>query len=1642
MRRTIADIVPVVLITMVLIFPSLLVTGNDVPAAPGSPDITRSPYVASDSIRINSNSELRTMASQNGWEGSGAPGDPFIIEDLIIEHPTGRDCLYIGNTTDHVIVRNSTFRNVTQVDKGSYTGASGVFLNNVDNVNLSGNDCSFNKDMGIKVAYSQNLTMERNNCSGNGIDGIYVFHSEKVDLNRNNCSRNSEKGINLFTPDNPFEIHTNVIGNVLSENFIGIKTIDILTMVHNNTVVGNDYGIYLSSAERSRVWGNELTNNSLSISDYYGSGNLIFNNTMDRCRNLGIEVDRSEASRVEGNRIIDGGYGIKCFESSVKILTNIFQDQRNFGLSLERCRSTLVRNNTILNVRNNGMELSTTPGVVIDGNTLWYCGIKVGRDPIEIVTSLKVASNNTVNGLPLKVLINRTDMELMEDLGQIVLLNCTNMKIGPQNLINCSFGVTVMHSSNVTISGLNSSENYIGALFYLSDEVRITDSIFMYNKVSAFTVENGKDLTVQDSELRDNVDGIYISGVKNLSIHGLVVFRGGFSGITVYGSNGVSIRDNHISACTNYGINLGSTNGNVIVKNNTFVDIGFYGIYLNCHGTRMINNTFTNCFIGIALYYCQYTQISDSNMTNCGIMIVGGGSVQNWILNEIDDTNMVNGKPVIFIKNQSGGSPRPAGQVIVANSSFVQVAGQDLQNCSIGVQIGHCRSMAVFDNNIKTIQAINIQYSTDVVVWRNTIRSDVQGIYLSQCTGTVIAENDIKGGTSGGITSGYSYGTIIEENIIYEGYYSINGYFYQSTLKSNVIVGGVFGIQFDGAYSVITSNRCTDMNNTGIMVSGTYNNISMNICTGSIVGIHGSNVRDTIFENNSCRYNNIGIRVYSGYTSAGSVTIRQNTVTGNDIGIHVYGETAFRIEKNYIDRNSDSGIFMDKIRGSTMYDNVLIRNGLWIEGVEDQWKGHKIPENNTVNGFPIKYLSGKNNQVITDRHDQIILAGCANIEINGHMLTNSTSGILTAFSENLTIRGTSFYGMTGYGLYSHASRNIHLDTCNFLDNSNGLYAYKSKNLNISNSLLRGNLESAVYLENCEGFGLYNDSIENNGLGAHLELSDAIDLSRSEFAGNSIGVNIDRAFTTTMTFCSIKQNGIGVNISGGSENNRFHHNDFVDNRIENAIDSGQKNQFDDNIGEGNHWSDYRDKFPSAVSNGKVWSIPYSIYDENGTLNSLDRYPLVGKVFHIDIHPPEIIDLTPDVAYAGENLTFHVELLDYSGIMECRVEYNIGYGADPIISKLSRVSDVGWKHTIYIPDAILPLIYRIDATDNLFYRNVTLHRNVTIMDREYPLVPFDTSDQNATTGDPFVFRARSDDNIEVVLLEVEYWFGDGESRYMIIAESKEGELEITIPWNSTDRLHYILSAEDSSGNRMSTQVRTVNVVDNDPPTAEAGNDMMTNEGDMAFFNGEESTDNVGIVSYTWTLPYLGGRVNLEGSSTAFRFQEPGAYIITLTVRDAFGNADADTVNLLVIEGEGEELLDVKVGPVMDTEFVILEGVIVTIKLGNRTWNDATGEDGLARFRISSEHVGSTLNITLSKKDYHPVQFDAVLNADGSLTGELPLMERIDRGSGDKGSGLAFLWIVLVIIVILGAAAGIFLFIRSQRNINGEGWETWEE
>jgi len=91
--------------------------------------------------------------------------------------------------------------------------------------------------------------------------------------------------------------------------------------------------------------------------------------------------------------------------------------------------------------------------------------------------------------------------------------------------------------------------------------------------------------------------------------------------------------------------------------------------------------------------------------------------------------------------------------------------------------------------------------------------------------------------------------------------------------------------------------------------------------------------------------------------------------------------------------------------------------------------------------------------------------------------------------------------------------------------------------------------------------------------------------------------------------------------------------------------------------------------------------------------------------------------------------------------------------------------------------------------------------------------------------------------------------------------------------------------------------VRVRDSTAPVADAGEDMFAEQWLPTTLNGTRSTDNVGIVSWTWSFEEGGVPVTLNGPQPVHVFWEPGEHEVELTVTDAAGNRASDTLVVTV-------------------------------------------------------------------------------------------------------------------------------------------------
>ncbi len=98
---------------------------------------------------------------------------------------------------------------------------------------------------------------------------------------------------------------------------------------------------------------------------------------------------------------------------------------------------------------------------------------------------------------------------------------------------------------------------------------------------------------------------------------------------------------------------------------------------------------------------------------------------------------------------------------------------------------------------------------------------------------------------------------------------------------------------------------------------------------------------------------------------------------------------------------------------------------------------------------------------------------------------------------------------------------------------------------------------------------------------------------------------------------------------------------------------------------------------------------------------------------------------------------------------------------------------------------------------------------------------------------------------------------------------------------------LTVRDKAGNT-DTDTMTVTILDATSPIANAGGDVSVVENASVSFDGTGSTDDVGIVNYTWDF---GDGTTGYDSTTTHVNGGAGVFTVTLTVRDAAGNTDTD-------------------------------------------------------------------------------------------------------------------------------------------------------
>jgi len=364
----------------------------------------------------------------------------------------------------------------------------------------------------------------------------------------------------------------------------------------DNIIENNHYGIWLASSHNNSIHGNQLVGNAI------------------------VFWPSSDDNRLTENNIV-----------------NDYQ-----GISIYNPRGIVIHNNTITN-SSYGISLYYGFNNTIDDNTLLNAGLRVHG------TYENIVENNTVNGKPLVYLEKASDY-VVEDAGQVILVNCSNITVKNLNLSYTSYpiqlwetnnsrianssvtasnwnGIQLFFSSNNTLERNNITGDLYHAIhFYSSSNNTLRNNLLSVDRYFNFFVDgldlqhfthdvdtsntlNGKPIYywIDKTEMTVPEDAGYVALVNctDITIQNLDLAKNAQAILLAFTTNS-TITQNNFTA-NEYDVFLHRSSNNSITKNDMTED--WYGVWLQESSDNLVQeNT-----IKQTNYYGIYAYLSSQN---------------------------------------------------------------------------------------------------------------------------------------------------------------------------------------------------------------------------------------------------------------------------------------------------------------------------------------------------------------------------------------------------------------------------------------------------------------------------------------------------------------------------------------------------------------------------------------------------------------------------------------------------------------------------------------------------------------------------------------------------------------------------------------------------------------------------------------------------------------------------------------------------------------------------------------------------------------------------------------------------------------------------------------------------------------------
>lgn len=502
------------------------------------------------------------LGSHENITGTGEPGDPYVIRDLIITNTTG-SCIEIINTSKYIEIINCSLVGFGNTLKGA------IHLKNASNVKIYNNTAT-NSIHGIRIEDSTNIALYQNNITFSSSNAIFCWNVYNA-LIFNNTIYNNSYGVHFHTAGYNYNI--SIYNNKFANN--SRVAVDLYNMflvsISNNTFTNESYSIttnyYVISLSNS-------TNTTISRNSLVSRGGITISTTSHNCT-----IDSNIISILQPNPT--GFNGIDCSSSNnLTIINNSIFTPAQYGIYLTSISTCNMINNTIDHAYYSGIYCTASSFLNIINNTAIksdaYNGIDV-RTSSQVFIFKNIANDNYRTGIsvyscPNSIIVNNTALKnsqyssfyfagiSLETSANSIIENNTcnyNKKHGIRldSLSNCNItNNIIMHNeyngvylrnanwNNITRNYiLNSTDN---SLCYIDDP--FGNGIYMdssdYNKIFNNQIINNSN------------NGVYLEYIDSCEIFENTIKGSDNAGLFLESSSYIYIYKNEISFCSDYGI--------------------------------------------------------------------------------------------------------------------------------------------------------------------------------------------------------------------------------------------------------------------------------------------------------------------------------------------------------------------------------------------------------------------------------------------------------------------------------------------------------------------------------------------------------------------------------------------------------------------------------------------------------------------------------------------------------------------------------------------------------------------------------------------------------------------------------------------------------------------------------------------------------------------------------------------------------------------------------------------------------------------------------------------------------------------------------------------------------------------------------